>query len=478
MTKGYTYRQPAKSDCGASPNPDGFHHRSPYPSPARSDPGLSPCSHSLLNTSAHHSSSSLGHLLPQNINHWNQRSLLDCDHSPSMLSERMASVGLQIDLGNSTLESDADTAGISTCYPGSENTLLTRHANLRTPPTFGPVNLVPSTTVSFEQSHELLYDDTPFAPSPETWSSDPTPPPAEPDNCSSAENKFYDLEPCHLAISQDEEASSNMTSLTTCTGAYSHFEYAEIEQAMPPQIKFEENESCRDSTMTDTNSMSEDLDYCEFIQDESPEPKRQKTLPEEARYICPICSKPFSRTFNYNTHLETHDPYRERPYQCTLCYKSFFRPTDLKRHEQSVSLAISYFSSHVLILQQVHLKSKAFTCEQCGAGFPRKDSLQRHRTDGCARRLKIKRTKANKKRKQSNKVVRDTPQYDEIPRRSTLSPAYNSDSYMINSEALRLAGKGQSLKTTDETFTYQGISSQQGQQWDSLSQIRGTAMYN
>ena len=73
--------------------------------------------------------------------------------------------------------------------------------------------------------------------------------------------------------------------------------------------------------------------------------KRQRTTPEEATHECRVCGKLFKRSYNWKSHLETHNPERKYPHPCThkvgsqLCTKKFQRKTDLDRHVDSVSLA-------------------------------------------------------------------------------------------------------------------------------------------
>ena len=71
--------------------------------------------------------------------------------------------------------------------------------------------------------------------------------------------------------------------------------------------------------------------------------KRQRTTPEEATHECRVCGKLFKRSYNWKSHLETHNPERKYPHPCTAmvgntpCTKKFQRKTDLDRHHDSVS---------------------------------------------------------------------------------------------------------------------------------------------
>ncbi len=71
--------------------------------------------------------------------------------------------------------------------------------------------------------------------------------------------------------------------------------------------------------------------------------KRQRTTPEEATHECRVCGKLFKRSYNWKSHMETHNPDRKYPHPCTElvgnspCTKKFQRKTDLDRHVDSVS---------------------------------------------------------------------------------------------------------------------------------------------
>ena len=73
-----------------------------------------------------------------------------------------------------------------------------------------------------------------------------------------------------------------------------------------------------------------------------PKKKRQKTTADEATHECGICSKLFKRSYNYKSHMETHNPDRKYHHPCTAkigdtpCTKRFQRKTDLDRHYDSV----------------------------------------------------------------------------------------------------------------------------------------------
>ncbi|KAM4066966.1 hypothetical protein HRG_000976 [Hirsutella rhossiliensis] len=103
---------------------------------------------------------------------------------------------------------------------------------------------------------------------------------------------------------------------------------------------------------------------------------RKHTTREEANFQCSVqgCGKFFSRSYNFKSHMETHDEQREYPFPCLVggCAKKFVRKTDLQRHHQSV-----------------HKKERNHRCDYCGRLFARKDTLRRHMEDGCSKRFDI-----------------------------------------------------------------------------------------
>ncbi|KAJ1553857.1 hypothetical protein HK096_006101, partial [Nowakowskiella sp. JEL0078] len=78
-------------------------------------------------------------------------------------------------------------------------------------------------------------------------------------------------------------------------------------------------------------------------------------------FQCPQCSRIFTRRFNLQTHIETHQSNRVREHVCDGCQKSFVRIHDLQRHKR------------------IHTNPDMFTCPaNCGKSFSRKDALNRH----------------------------------------------------------------------------------------------------
>ncbi|KAI4142627.1 MAG: hypothetical protein L6R39_004867 [Caloplaca ligustica] len=106
--------------------------------------------------------------------------------------------------------------------------------------------------------------------------------------------------------------------------------------------------------------------------------KRARTTPEEATHECRVCGKLFKRSYNWKSHMETHNPDRKYPHPCTAtvgdtpCTKKFQRKTDLDRHHESV-----------------HLKARNHICPLCGHRFARRDTLRRHTEDGCPKRFEV-----------------------------------------------------------------------------------------
>lgn len=103
---------------------------------------------------------------------------------------------------------------------------------------------------------------------------------------------------------------------------------------------------------------------------------RKHTTKDEANFQCQVngCGKFFGRSYNYKSHMETHDEEREYPFPCPVddCDKRFVRKTDLQRHHQSV-----------------HTSERNHRCDYCARLFARKDTLRRHMEGGCSLRFEF-----------------------------------------------------------------------------------------
>jgi hypothetical protein len=80
-------------------------------------------------------------------------------------------------------------------------------------------------------------------------------------------------------------------------------------------------------------------------------------------FFCKVegCEKSFTRKDNLKSHLKTHIPNRNRPYECEKCDRGYLRRIDLVRH-----------------IETVHLGVRKYFCQVCTKSFTRKEGLQIH----------------------------------------------------------------------------------------------------
>lgn len=99
----------------------------------------------------------------------------------------------------------------------------------------------------------------------------------------------------------------------------------------------------------------------------TPKAKRQKS-----EYVCPICSKKFTKRYNMQSHARSHST--QRPHKCDYvegdneCKKTFVRLSDLTRHRKSHSVGEYHCSG---------IKPDG-TEWGCGRSFSRADTLRNH----------------------------------------------------------------------------------------------------
>lgn len=129
-----------------------------------------------------------------------------------------------------------------------------------------------------------------------------------------------------------------------------HSPYSQGMSPMSPPVEY----PCRDPSWSRTYTHAYPMDLRD-ASDARPSPvilsglgvdpprkTRKPTTLEEATHECQVCGKLFKRSYNYKSHMETHNPQRKYPHPCTAmvgntrCVKKFQRKTDLDRHNDSV----------------------------------------------------------------------------------------------------------------------------------------------
>nr|XP_023013863.1 zinc finger protein 91-like isoform X1 [Leptinotarsa decemlineata] len=123
---------------------------------------------------------------------------------------------------------------------------------------------------------------------------------------------------------------------------------------------------------------------------------RQKTRPEKC-FLCEICRKSFSKSFNLRRHLQAHLlKQSQQPFSCKICGKRFTRLKNLRLHlknshveERFETRSEEYQCYHcekvyrkrrlLVIHMQIHRK-KVYQCGSCTKSFRLEKSLMWHRT--------------------------------------------------------------------------------------------------
>ncbi|RAH44868.1 putative C2H2 finger domain protein (Ezf) [Aspergillus brunneoviolaceus CBS 621.78] len=100
-------------------------------------------------------------------------------------------------------------------------------------------------------------------------------------------------------------------------------------------------------------------------------PGEELKIPPASGLKCSVCGFRFTRRSNCREHEKRHDPKLRKSFPCAICGKTYGRNTDLRRHVQSA-----------------HVQERKHYCDQCGQYYSRQDTLNRHKLDGCPRKMR------------------------------------------------------------------------------------------
>lgn len=126
--------------------------------------------------------------------------------------------------------------------------------------------------------------------------------------------------------------------------------------------------STNSSATAKSRSRSRSVSRDHILEMASPSGSSRKTKRHPSQHKCDLCDKKFTRAYNLQSHLRTHN--NEKPYKCSVCNKAFARQHDRKRHEDLHTGEKKYECAGVLL--------DGVTKWGCGHKFARADALGRH----------------------------------------------------------------------------------------------------
>ncbi|PSN50582.1 Zinc finger protein 91 [Blattella germanica] len=105
------------------------------------------------------------------------------------------------------------------------------------------------------------------------------------------------------------------------------------------------------------------------------------------RYRCDLCSKEYSSATQVQEHIK-RDHYKQRPYACVSCGKTFYKKYDLKIHIRTHTKERPYICgtcgksfyhlSHIIRHERIHTGLRPYRCSDCGRQFNQSSSLKSH----------------------------------------------------------------------------------------------------
>ena len=135
-----------------------------------------------------------------------------------------------------------------------------------------------------------------------------------------------------------------------------------------------------------------------------------KPLLQQKRWICDICHKSFSRSWNLSRHIQTIHT-QIKLYWCQYCKTPFRYKYNVKSHEKlhthvnryMCEICMTSAKSECALREhkRTHSADKPFKCESCKKNFKYKRGLQRH-TKKCHKKAKGTDTTKNHISKKEN----------------------------------------------------------------------------